>query len=70
MGGYDNGFRFDLIGLHDETKPDGTMEDGTPIQDGTTYYVVDTMDLYVWYKGEWYLQAPSDSEETSNDNEE
>lgn len=55
--GYKLGFRFDLLGLSTEEKPTGKMNDGTPLQDGTSYYEVDTMNFYLYYKGTWYLQG-------------
>lgn len=61
MDGYKLGFRFDLLGLSTEDLPE-TMEDGTPLIDGSTFYEVDTMKFYIFYKGEWYLQAPSEDE--------
>lgn len=64
MGGYDNGFRFDILGLAEEFArgiPE-VMEDGTPVQNGSTAYEVDTMNFYIFYKGTWYLQAEQESE--------
>ena len=50
-------FRLDIVGLSDESKP--TSE----IEDGTTYYTVDTQELYIFYKGNWYKQGKEESEE-------
>lgn len=64
MMGYDNGFRFDILGLAEEFS-DGiptVMEDGTPVLNGSTAYEVDTMKLYVFYKGTWYLQGTEENE--------
>lgn len=64
MSGYENGFRFDILGLAEEFAggiPE-VMEDGTPVQDGSTAYEVDTMKFYIFYKGTWYLQ--DEQEET------
>ena len=44
-------FRFDYLRLEDESKPNATE-----VADGSTCYIVDTGDLYVAYKGTWYLQ--------------
>ena len=52
-------FRLDIVGLSDETKP------LTGIENGTTYYTVDTQELYIFYKGTWYKQG-----ETEDDQEE
>lgn len=63
MSGYENGFRFDLLGLSSEWSeaiPE-VMPDGTPVQDGSTAYEVDTMNLYVFYKGTWYLQSTEET---------
>lgn len=63
MSGYENGFRFDILGLAEEFAggiPE-VMGDGTPVQDGSTAYEVDTMKFYIFYKGEWYLQEPADN---------
>lgn len=64
MMGYNNGFRFDILGTAEEFS-DGIptiMEDGTPVLNGSTAYEVDTMKLYVFYKGTWYLQGTEESE--------
>lgn len=61
MGGYENGFRFDILGLAEEFDGGDSipkvMEDGTPVQDGSTAYEVDTMTLYIFYNGTWYAQV-------------
>lgn len=59
MSGYENGFRFDILGLAEEFAGGipTVMEDGTPVQDGSTAYEVDTMTLYIFYKGTWYPQV-------------
>lgn len=53
-------FRLDIVGLSTEEKPTAGVEDGT------TYYTVDTQELYIFYKGTWYNQEP----ETTNTNSE
>ena len=50
---------FDLVGLSTEAKP-------TNLKDGSTYFEVDTSDLYIFYKGTWYKQG-EDEEETSEE---
>lgn len=64
MSGYENGFRFDILGLAEEFEGGipTVMEDGTPVQDGSTAYEVDTMKFYIYYKGTWYLQEESQEE--------
>ena len=44
-------FRLDIVGLSTDDLPDATDK-----LDGSTYYTVDTQELYVLYKGEWYNQ--------------
>lgn len=44
-------FRIDIVGLSTEDKPTAG------IQNGTTYYTVDTQELYIYYKGNWYKQG-------------
>ena len=44
-------FRIDIVGLSTEDKP----TEG--INNGTTYYTVDTQELYIYYKGQWYKQG-------------
>lgn len=53
-------FRLDLVGLSTEEKPTQGL------QDGTTYYTVDTQELYIFYKGIWYNQEPEAEAENSN----
>ena len=54
-------YRIDIVGLSTDTKP------AAQVENGSTFYTVDTQELYVYYAGQWYLQAPI---ETSSDNEE
>ena len=58
-----NLYKADLIGLSTESKPTNQI-------DGTTYYEVDTMVLYIYYKGTWYKQEESteETEETTEEN--
>ena len=52
---------FDLVGLESESKP-------TNVKDGSTFFEVDTSNLYVFYKGTWYLQGEQEeqAEEVQN----
>lgn len=45
--------RTDLLGLSTEEKP---TADNEYVVDGTTFYEVDTGDLYIFYDGTWYNQ--------------
>lgn len=56
-------FRLDIVGLSTEDKPT------TGIEDGTTYYTVDTQELYIYYKGTWYNQEPEATNTNTNTNE-
>lgn len=56
-------FRLDIVGLSTEEKPT------TGIEDGTTYYTVDTQELYIYYKGTWYNQEPETTNTNSNKRE-
>ena len=53
--------RFDLVRLSTESKP-------TNVKDGSTCFEVDTSNLYVFYKGTWYLQGEQEeqTEEVQN----
>ena len=51
---------FDLVGLSTESKP-------TNVKDGSTYFEVNTSNLYIFYKGTWYLQGEQEeTQEVSN----
>lgn len=56
-------FRLDIVGLSTEEKPTEGVEDGT------TYYTVDTQELYIYYKGTWYNQEPQSTNTNSNERE-
>lgn len=51
-------FRIDIVGLSTETKPT------TGIENGTTYYTVDTQEFYIFYKGTWYKQGETEDTPT------
>ena len=53
-------FRVDTLKLSTENLPVAEA-------DGTTCYEVDTMKLYIYYKGEWYLQEEVTPEETNEE---
>ena len=53
-------FRVDTLKLSTEDLPVAEA-------DGTTCYEVDTMKLYIYYKGEWYLQEEVTTEETNEE---
>lgn len=54
-------FRLDIVGLSTEEKPTAGVEDGT------TYYTVDTQELYIYYKGTWYNQEPQSTNTNSRE---
>ena len=61
-------FRIDIVGLDEETKPT------TGIENGTTYYTVDSHKLFIWYEGDWYDQEeeftpPDDQDEGGDDDQ-
>lgn len=59
-------FRLDIVGLSTDDLPDATDK-----LDGSTYYTVDTQELYVCYNGEWYNQTnpESQSDDSEDDSE-
>lgn len=54
----------DFLGLSTEEKPTEN------IVDGSTFYAVDTVELYVYYKGTWYLQEKTEEDSEDNGTEE
>lgn len=42
-------YRIDFVRLENESMPDSEN-----INDGSTCYIIDTCELYIYYKGEWY----------------
>lgn len=57
-------YRFDYLRLSTEEKPE-------PNVDGSTCYEVDTSELYIAYKGQWYKQGSNEddqAESTLNNN--
>lgn len=58
-------FRIDIVGLDAESKPNEEN-----IENGTTYYTVDSHKLFIFYNGEWYDQEEEfipPEDETSED---
>ena len=55
--------RVDIIGDSQSSKP-------TDVPVNSTYYEVDTMNFYIFYGGEWILQAFVEETEPANDSEE
>lgn len=53
-------FRVDTLKLSTEDLPIAEA-------DGTTCYEVDTMKLYIYYKGEWYPQEEVSTEERNKE---
>ena len=52
-------YRFDYLRLSTEEKP-------LPNVDGSTCYEVDTSELYIAYKGQWYKQGQQETQEVSS----
>lgn len=42
-------YRIDFVRLENESMPDSEN-----INDGSTCYIIDTGELYIYYKGTWY----------------
>ena len=42
-------YRIDFVRLENESMPDNEN-----INDGSTCYIIDTAELYIYYKGTWY----------------
>lgn len=53
-------FRVDTLKLSTEDLPIAEA-------DGTTCYEVDTMKLYIYYKGQWYLQEVTETAEDTHE---
>lgn len=57
-------YRIDFVRLENESMPDGEN-----INDGSTCYIIDTGELYIYYKGTWYnsdIDKQSESEQSEN----
>lgn len=54
-------YRIDFVRLENESMPDNEN-----INDGSTCYIIDTGELYIYYKGEWYN---SDIEKQQSENQ-
>ena len=55
-------YRIDFVRLENEPMPDSEN-----INDGSTCYIIDTAELYIYYKGTWYN---SDIESGQSENNE
>ena len=55
-------YRIDFVRLKNETMPDSEN-----INDGSTCYIIDTAELFIYYKGTWYN---SDIESGQSENNE
>lgn len=53
-------YRIDFVRLENESMPDSAN-----INDGSTCYIIDTGELYIYYKGTWYN---SDVESVQSEN--
>lgn len=54
-------YRIDFVRLENESMPDSEN-----INDGSTCYIIDTGELFIFYKGTWYN---SDVESGQNENQ-
>lgn len=54
-------YRIDFVRLKNESMPDSEN-----INDGSTCYIIDTGELYIYYKGTWYN---SDVESVQSENQ-
>lgn len=54
-------YRIDIVGLSTDTKPTAQVENGS------TFYTVDTQELYIYYAGDWYLQTPIETTPSEDD---
>lgn len=57
-------YRFDFVRLKNESMPDNEN-----INDGSTCYIIDTGELYIYYKGTWY-NSELESEQSENEQSE
>lgn len=57
-------YRIDFVRLENESKPDGEN-----INDGSTCYIIDTAELFIYYKGTWYnsdIEKQNESGQSEN----
>lgn len=60
-------YRIDFVRLENESMPDSEN-----INDGSTCYIIDTGELYIYYKGTWYNsdvesgQSESENQQSEN----
>lgn len=59
-------YRIDFVRLENESMPDSAN-----INDGSTCYIIDTGELYIYYKGTWYnSDVESGQSENNQENNE
>lgn len=57
-------YRIDFVRLENESMPDSEN-----INDGSTCYIIDTGELFIYYKGQWYnsdIEKQSESEQSES----
>lgn len=57
-------YRIDFVRLENESMPDGEN-----INDGSTCYIIDTAELFIYYKGTWYnsdIEKQNESGQSEN----
>ena len=57
-------YRIDFVRLKNESMPDSEN-----INDGSTCYIIDTGELYIYYKGTWYNSDVESGQSESEQNE-
>lgn len=57
-------YRIDFVRLENESMPEGEN-----INDGSTCYIIDTAELFIFYKGTWYnsdIEKQNESEQNES----
>lgn len=57
-------YRIDFVRLENESMPDSEN-----INDGSTCYIIDTGELFIYYKGTWYnsdIEKQSENQQSEN----
>lgn len=57
-------YRIDFVRLENESMPDSEN-----INDGSTCYIIDTGELYIYYKGTWYNSDVESGQSEKRQNE-
>jgi len=57
-------YRIDFVRLENESMPDSAN-----INDGSTCYIIDTGELYIYYKGTWYNSDVESGQSENQQNE-